>query len=45
VHGRQAIEQAAPSHVEHVRRLLFDRLSHEQVEQLREITARGLQGR
>ena len=40
--GRAAIERAAPAHVEQVRHLVFDELSHEQVSALTEITARVL---
>jgi DNA-binding MarR family transcriptional regulator len=40
--GRAAIEQAAPAHVELVRQLVFDELSHEQVSALTEITTRVL---
>jgi len=36
--GRKALRDAAPGHVEQVRRVLFDRLTPEQVRQLREIT-------
>ncbi|EKX60100.1 MarR family transcriptional regulator [Streptomyces ipomoeae] len=36
--GRTAIAQAAPSHVEAVRRLVFDALSPDQVTQLAELT-------
>jgi DNA-binding MarR family transcriptional regulator len=36
--GRRALEAAAPGHVQQVRRVLFDRLSREQVRQLRDIT-------
>jgi DNA-binding MarR family transcriptional regulator len=36
--GRRALRRAAPGHVEQVRRVLFDRLSPEQVRQLRAIT-------
>jgi DNA-binding MarR family transcriptional regulator len=36
--GRAAIEQAAPSHVEAVRRLVFDTLSPDQVTQLAALT-------
>lgn len=35
--GFAQLEQVAPLHVEHVRQVLFDRLSPEQVTQLREI--------
>jgi DNA-binding MarR family transcriptional regulator len=38
--GRAAIERAAPAHVEQVRQLVFDELSHEQVSALTEITTR-----
>ena len=37
--GRAALEAAAPDHVESVRRALFDRLSPEQVDQLRALCA------
>ena len=40
--GRAAIERAAPAHVEQVRQLVFDELSHEQVSALTEITTRVL---
>ena len=40
--GRSAIERAAPAHVEQVRQLVFDELSHEQVSALTEITTRVL---
>jgi DNA-binding MarR family transcriptional regulator len=40
--GRGAIERAAPAHVEQVRQLVFDELSHEQVSALTEITTRVL---
>ena len=40
--GRAAIERAAPAHVELVRQLVFDELSHEQVSALTEITTRVL---
>lgn len=40
--GRSAIEQAAPGHVETVRELVFDQLSDEDVENLREISERVL---
>lgn len=36
--GRRAIEQAAPGHVESVRRLVFDQLTPEQVQTLRTIS-------
>jgi len=36
--GRRAIEAAAPAHVREVRRLVFDALTPEQVESLREIS-------
>lgn len=42
--GRGTLEAAAPSHVAHVRRMLFDHLSEEQVDQLRSIAAQGLSG-
>lgn len=37
--GRAAIERAAPAHVEMVRQLVFDGLSHDQLTALTEITA------
>jgi DNA-binding MarR family transcriptional regulator len=37
--GRRALREAAPGHVEQVRRVVFDRLTQEQVKQLAEITA------
>ena len=40
--GRAAIERAAPAHVETVRQLVFDGLSHEQLTALTEITTRVL---
>jgi DNA-binding MarR family transcriptional regulator len=40
--GRATIERAAPAHVEQVRQLVFDELSHEQVSVLTEITTRVL---
>ena len=40
--GRAAIERAAPAHVEQVRQLVFDELSHGQVSALTEITTRVL---
>jgi DNA-binding MarR family transcriptional regulator len=40
--GRATIERAAPAHVEQVRQLVFDELSHEQVSGLTEITTRVL---
>ena len=40
--GRGAIERAAPAHVEQMRQLVFDELSHEQVSALTEITTRVL---
>ena len=40
--GRQAIEQAAPQHVETVRDLFFDQLTTEQVDALHAITERVL---
>jgi len=40
--GRATIERAAPAHVEQVRQLVFDELSHEQVGALTEITTRVL---
>ena len=36
--GHRALREAAPGHVEQVRRVLFDRLTPEQVRQLRAIT-------
>jgi len=36
--GRAAIERAAPAHVEQVRQLVFDRLSHDQLTALTEVT-------
>ena len=36
--GRRALRGAAPGHVEQVRRVVFDRLTPEQVQQLRAIT-------
>src|SRR4051794_2380745 len=36
--GRRALRDAAPGHVEQVRRVVFDRLTPEQVHQLRAIT-------
>ena len=36
--GRRALREAAPGHVEQVRRVVFDRLTPEQVQQLRAIT-------
>ena len=41
--GRATIERAAPAHVEQVRQLVFDELSHEQVSALTEITTRVLE--
>ena len=35
--GLRRVEEAAPAHVRHVREIVFDRLSDEQVGQLREI--------
>ena len=35
--GLERVEEAAPAHVRHVREIVFDRLSNEQVGQLREI--------
>jgi hypothetical protein len=43
--GFQTLREAAPGHVEAVRRTLFDRLSAEQVEQLAAICAAVLGGR
>jgi len=40
--GHATIERAAPAHVEQVRQLVFDELSHEQVSALTEITTRVL---
>jgi DNA-binding MarR family transcriptional regulator len=40
--GHATIERAAPAHVEQVRQLVFDELSHEQVGALTEITTRVL---
>lgn len=40
--GRRAIEQAAPGHVESVRRLVFDQLTPEQVQTLRTISEKVL---
>ena len=40
--GRAAIEQAAPAHVETVRQLVFDGLSHDQLTALTGITTRVL---
>jgi DNA-binding MarR family transcriptional regulator len=40
--GRAAIERAAPAHVELVRQLVFDGLSHDQLAALTEITTRVL---
>ena len=42
--GRRALDAAAPGHVAEVRRRVFDRLTREQVEQLREISGRLLSG-
>ena len=42
--GRASIEQAAPSHVEDVRRLFLDHLTHEQVHQLGAVTQQALKG-
>ena len=42
--GRAALESAAPSHVESVRRAIFDHLSDEQVAQLRDICETLLAG-
>lgn len=41
--GREAIEQAAPHHVETVRKLVFDVLTPEQVDALRAISERILE--
>ena len=43
-HGREAIEEAAPRHVESVRRLFFDHLAPEDVEILDTIARRILSG-
>ena len=40
--GRATIERAAPAHVEQVRQLVFEELSHAQVSALTEITTRVL---
>jgi DNA-binding MarR family transcriptional regulator len=40
--GRAAVEAAAPGHVDEVRRLVFDRLSPDEVAQLRAITGKLL---
>lgn len=40
--GRRAIEQAAPGHVESVRRLVFDQLTPDQVQALRAISEKVL---
>ncbi len=40
--GRAAIERAAPAHVETVRELVFDGLSHDQLTALTEVTTRVL---
>ena len=40
--GRAAIERAAPAHVETVRQLVFDGLSHDQLAALTEVTTRVL---
>ncbi len=37
--GREAIEAAAPAHVDHVRHLLFEALTDDQVDALSDITA------
>ena len=37
--GQRALRDAAPGHVEQVRRVVFDRLTPEQVRQLAEITS------
>src|SRR5215213_12007085 len=37
--GRRGLREAAPGHVEQVRRVVFDRLTPAQVQQLREITS------
>ena len=41
--GRAAIEQAAPSHVDAVRRLLLDQMAADQVRQLADLTSGALQ--
>ncbi len=41
--GMQAIVDAAPGHVEEVRRLVIGRLTREQIEQMRDITERVLE--
>jgi DNA-binding MarR family transcriptional regulator len=40
--GRAAIERAAPAHVETVRQLVFDGLTHDQLTALTEVTTRVL---
>lgn len=42
--GRRAIEDAAPGHVQHVRRLFFDMLTPEQVRTLEQLSTRILSG-
>lgn len=42
--GRAALEAAVPSHTAEVRRLVFDQLSNQQVQQLAEISQRILEG-
>lgn len=42
--GRKAIEAAAPGHVDSVRRRFVDRLTPEQIETLREVSATVLEG-
>jgi DNA-binding MarR family transcriptional regulator len=42
--GRQAIEAAAPGHVQAVRELVFDQLDADQVDSLRDIAERVLAG-
>lgn len=42
--GRARLEVAAPSHVAHVRRMLFDHVTVEQVDQLHAIATSGLRG-
>ena len=41
--GYQLVVSAAPGHMAEVRRLLFDRLSREQLEQLTEVTHNALE--
>jgi DNA-binding MarR family transcriptional regulator len=42
--GRSTLERAAPSHVEHVRRLFLDHLTPEQVMHLRDLTSTAMAG-